>query len=560
MKAAIYARKSTEQKGVCDEQKSVRRQIVGAHAFAAQKGWDVAQRHVYADDGYSGAEFSARPGLVAMMAAAAQAEFNTLIISEDSRIGREQIETAWVLKQLDMSGVTVVAYSDGRERTVTTPIDKIMRSFNAFADEQERERARQRTHAAMIRKAQMGHVTGGRVFGYTNVSVYASNDARQHGEPTHKVHQINEPEAVVVRRIFALIGEGYGLKTVAKTLNGEGVPTPRPQLGRPAGWVASSLLAILQRDQYRGEIVYNKTRKRDAWGQQNQQPRPESEWIRVPMPHLRIVTDEQWECAQQQRASKRKVFGPKTSGRLQHGPTDGGESKYLLPGLARCAGCNGTIHVRSRSHGRQRAHHYGCSANHARGSKICANSAVVPMADADAAIINSIESAVMNGAVVERTARLVRERLQSWQPTATASRSTLVAEAALVEVEISNVMRFIRTGVQSKAVAAELAELESKLFAIEKRISACDAHVAVRIDADFDARVAAKIRDWRTVLAGNVAPTRALLRKLLDGPIVLTALTGKIGYRFDGKIKLDELMALGGALSMASPTGFEPVF
>ena len=51
-----------------------------------------------------------------------------------------------------------------------------------------------------------------------------------------------------------------------------------------------------------------------------------------------------------------------------------------------------------------------------------------------------------------------------------------------------------------------------------------------------------------------------LLKKLLVGPIVMTPLPGKTGYRFDGKIKLDELMAIGGAVSVASPTGFEPVF
>lgn len=68
-------------------------------------------------------------------------------------------------------------------------------------------------------------------------------------------------------------------------------------------------------------------------------------------------------------------------GRLQRRRADAGESKYLLPGLARCAVCNGTIHVRSLSHGRKRAHYYGCAAYHERGTKVCANGAVVAMDD-----------------------------------------------------------------------------------------------------------------------------------------------------------------------------------
>jgi DNA invertase Pin-like site-specific DNA recombinase len=65
MIAAIYARKSTEQAGVADDQKSVARQIEHSHAFAATKGWTVDEAHVYVDDGISGAEFANRPAFCA---------------------------------------------------------------------------------------------------------------------------------------------------------------------------------------------------------------------------------------------------------------------------------------------------------------------------------------------------------------------------------------------------------------------------------------------------------------------------------------------------------------
>lgn len=67
MIAAIYARKSTEQAGVADEQKSVARQVEHARAYAARHGWQVAEAHVYVDDGISGAEFANRPGFVRLM-------------------------------------------------------------------------------------------------------------------------------------------------------------------------------------------------------------------------------------------------------------------------------------------------------------------------------------------------------------------------------------------------------------------------------------------------------------------------------------------------------------
>ena len=578
MKAAVYARKSTkhdrrqsahspahptDQLGAvgsraADDQKSVTRQIEGGRSLGASRGWALAAQHVYCDDGISGAEFSARPGLMQMMAAAARREFDVLIISESSRLGREQIETAFVLKKLHMSGVKVVSYLDGRELLITTPMDKMLRSIKAFADEQEREGARERTHDAMVRKARLGHVTGGRVFGYDNVAVYALGEASQSAKPLYKVHEVNEAEAVVIRRIFDMAGEGMGLRAIAKRLNDDGVPCPRPQRERPAGWINTSLLSILERDEYRGEVIYNKTRKRDDWGQQNQQPRPESEWVRVPAPERRIVSDEQWQRAQEQRARNRHVFGRALDGRPP-GPRRG-DSKYLLPGLARCGECNGTIHVRSRSHGKRRAHLYGCSSYHERGSKVCGNGTMVAMADMNAAVINQLESAVLNEAVVLRTVELVRERIEASQPTMGAVRSKIIAEAEDIKTRIRELVRFIATGAQSKAVAEELRVLEEKQEVFDAEIAACDARHSARLDDDFEAKVARRIRDWRTTLGGNVTATRLLLKKLLVGPIVMTPMADRRGYQFEGKIKLDELIGIGGALLLASPTGFEPVF
>src|ERR1043166_5144373 len=169
MTSAIYVRKSTEQVGTVDEQKSVTRQIEHARAYAARKGWTVADAHVYVDDGISGAEFANRPGFLRLMnALKPRPPFQVFVMSEESRLGREAIETAYALKQLVTAGIRVFFYLEDRERTLDSPTDKIMLSLTAFADELEREKARQRAREAMVRKAHAGHVTGGACFGYRN--------------------------------------------------------------------------------------------------------------------------------------------------------------------------------------------------------------------------------------------------------------------------------------------------------------------------------------------------------------------------------------------------------
>src|SRR2546428_9002432 len=195
MTAAIYARKSTEQNGVSDEARSITRQIEHARAYAERKGWTVANEHVYDDDGISGAEFANRPGLVRLTAALKpRAPFQVLVMSEESRLGRETIETAFVLKQIISAGVRVFFYLDDRERTLDSPIEKAMLSLQTMADEMEREKARQRTYDTMLRKAKAGHVTGGRVFGYENKDVRVGTGKRAHVQP-----RINAAEAANVR-------------------------------------------------------------------------------------------------------------------------------------------------------------------------------------------------------------------------------------------------------------------------------------------------------------------------------------------------------------------------
>jgi len=67
MIAAIYARKSTAETGMNDEEKSVTRQIEHAKAYALKKGWTVAEELIFVDDGISGAEFVKRPGFLRLM-------------------------------------------------------------------------------------------------------------------------------------------------------------------------------------------------------------------------------------------------------------------------------------------------------------------------------------------------------------------------------------------------------------------------------------------------------------------------------------------------------------
>ena len=117
-----------------------------------------------------------RPGFLRLMnALTPRPALQVIIMSEESRLGREQIETAYAMKQITDAGVRVFFHLEDQERTLDSALDKVILSLTHFAGEMELERAKQRTYDAMLRKAKAGHVTGGKVYGYRNQEVRAAD-------------------------------------------------------------------------------------------------------------------------------------------------------------------------------------------------------------------------------------------------------------------------------------------------------------------------------------------------------------------------------------------------
>ncbi len=61
---------------------------------------------------------------------------------------------------------------------------------------------------------------------------------------------------------------------------------------------------MLRRPLCKGEIVWNRSRKRDRWDQHHQHARQEAEWMRTLAPALRIVSDDLWVRAHPQLAGR----------------------------------------------------------------------------------------------------------------------------------------------------------------------------------------------------------------------------------------------------------------
>ncbi len=330
------------------------------------------------DDGISGAEFVKRPGFIRLMnALKPRPSFQILIMSEESRLGCESIETSYALKQIINAGVRLFFYLEDRERKLESATDKVMLALTNFASEMEREYATKRTYDAMLSKAKAGHVTGGKVYGYDNQEVKSPD-----GHRLHVLRVVNQTDAAMVRQIYDMYAGGLGIGRIAKRLNAEGVPAARQS---PRGWAPSAVREILHRPLYKGEIVYGQLQKIVHGGTKRRRQREEKDIIRIDAPELRSITPQLWASVEARLARAKERSRPAFRD---------AESKYLLTGMARCAHCGGPMQIVGQDYHRRKGRFYGCSYYKNRGSSICKNSFLVEQEVLDKIVLKSLEEAL----------------------------------------------------------------------------------------------------------------------------------------------------------------------
>ncbi len=115
-----------------------------------------------------------------------------------------------------------------------------------------------------------------------------------------------------MRRIFRDFAAGVGPRTIARTLNEEGIPGPggkswgdttiRGNLKRATGIVNNEL--------YIGRLIWNRLRyiKDPSTGKRVSRLNPVSEWIVKDVPDLRIVDDELWQVVRERQGEIAEKF------------------------------------------------------------------------------------------------------------------------------------------------------------------------------------------------------------------------------------------------------------
>ncbi|MCU0984151.1 MAG: recombinase family protein [Acetobacteraceae bacterium] len=211
-RVAAYIRVSTTRQAEADL--SVPDQIRAAEAWCAARGASIVTMFVEA--GASGLDED-RPEFQRMleMATAPGHPFDLVLVHSLSRFSRDTLHAELAIRRLRKAGVEVASVTQEISGDGTGEV--VRKMLSVFDEYSSRENAKH-TRRAMVENARQGFWNGS-----TPPFGYRTEEAGRKGARIKKVLVVHEPEATLVRRIFAAYageqGIQRGVKATAAMLN-----------------------------------------------------------------------------------------------------------------------------------------------------------------------------------------------------------------------------------------------------------------------------------------------------------------------------------------------------
>jgi DNA invertase Pin-like site-specific DNA recombinase len=237
------------------------------------------------------------------LAATRPRPFDYIICDSTDRLARSLSIAVQIIDTLTFHGVNLYIVSNG--------LDSANPNFHQlFHCVAEQEEAYSKCLGDRIRRGKIGRFLsgyhpGGRCFGYTNVPETVPDRQSKHGRiAVLGIKQTKcDAEAKVVERIFEGYASGLGLKAIATKLNADSVQPPQGGAAGMPNWSPSAISRILGNERYVGRTRWNKrcVTRSPATGKREENLRPESEWLTLEKPELRLISDDLFERVRELR-------------------------------------------------------------------------------------------------------------------------------------------------------------------------------------------------------------------------------------------------------------------
>ena len=209
--AGIYCRLSSEDSAE-HESMSIGNQKAMLSDYVKRQGWEVGD--IYIDDGYSGTNFE-RPDFKRMIGDIENGKINMVVVKDLSRLGRNYIMCGQYTEiYFPEKGVRFIAVNDNVD-TINNTGSMDITPFKHILNDMYAKDISTKIKSSLHMKAMRGEYLGALdPYGYV-----------RDPKDKHKL-LVNEETAPIVKRIFEMCAGGMGSRSIATTLNNEGVLSP----------------------------------------------------------------------------------------------------------------------------------------------------------------------------------------------------------------------------------------------------------------------------------------------------------------------------------------------
>ena len=310
------------------------------------------------DDNVSGMHFD-RDGIEKIYEEVEKKSIDAVVVKDLSRLGRHKTQTAIFIDYLRQHDIRVLSVTENID--TSNEDDELIVGFKGIFNDMYCRDISKKIRAGYKQKQKSGIVI---------IPPMGYFKDKNTGEVV-----IVEEQAAIVRRIFSLYLDGYGLKAIANILNAEGIKSQgyyqKQTLGKKLGynkpeiahrylWENTCVKRVLQNEFYTGTLVCHKSYTNKINHVRKELP-PEEHFRHenfVPA----IISREIWEQAQFLLSEKMRTNVRASSGKPCH--------RYT--GLIKCGDCGSSFTCQTRRWKDQpERYEYVCNGYHRYGKDNC---------------------------------------------------------------------------------------------------------------------------------------------------------------------------------------------
>lgn len=427
------------------------------HSFETQKemytdmimmkpNWQMAG--IYADEGITGTIAKKRPDFMRMIEDCRKGKIDLIITKSVSRFSRNNLDCLLYVRELKEMGIPIIFEKEGIN-TLQVSSELLITLFSGLS-QAESESISMNVKIGKRQSLKNGNVP----FSYKSFLGYRKG---ADGKP-----EIDEEQAVIIRRIFAEYLAGKSLLDIAKGLTADEIPTARGK----TNWSSARVQSILTNEKYKGDALLQKTYIVDCISKKSKKNNGELPMYYVENNHPAIIERAVFDRVQEEisrRNSKKKVkqVGTKT----ELGKYSG---KYALSEILYCGNCGTPYRRCTWSKNGKKKIVWRCISRLDYGKKYCKDSPSIEESILHNAIAEAItQKAHMENTDVDRICRHI-EMYQCSQDTS----SILAKQERLktVQEHINKLTDMDSEAAQNGDFDAQFESLYAEMYAIKDEL------------------------------------------------------------------------------------------